>query len=140
MAVTLLNSGKYGIGQIGKVLVIYTLDETSAFNLAKEIHNRWYSKNAPKIVNEFSFCKKSCVYLRYGAFTAEYIENAFGFQKILLKNGQEDKRGIHYYFPKNNHFKIHHPEKLKEKINLKKKNIYCSILSPLGKMPLPYEY
>ena len=74
-----LNSGvSFGYSQVGKFITIYPRTNDEAVRLASHLHKLTDGMRAPAVPFDLQYCRKSCVYYRYGAFKYEEIENSDG--------------------------------------------------------------
>lgn len=80
-----LNDGRYGLGQVGKVLTVYPPDEPAAAALADALANATYNLGgAPVIPGDYRFDPRAPVYFRFGPFDARFTVDAMGRKRRLV--------------------------------------------------------
>jgi serine/threonine protein kinase len=80
----LLNSGLYGVSQIGKCLTIYPTSDLEAIRLSTRLAIVLKGYLGPVIENEIRVNKRSPVYLRYGSFFIPQTRDKLGIPISLV--------------------------------------------------------
>jgi hypothetical protein len=80
-----INSGEFGVQQIGKILTAYPSEARDLEQLALCIDQKWQSSGAPVIITDLRFHANSSVYFRYGAFLSPPVSfDAHGWPSFVL--------------------------------------------------------
>lgn len=96
-----LNSGQYGVSQVGKIVTVYALDERDLIRLSKLLGMLTTGWKSPEICFDRKAPGNGSVWYRFGDFSGRYCQNNVGTLKycILAPDGSvfaDDRNSADY--------------------------------------------